>query len=90
MPKKTQQKKFRSDVEKGLFRVPLTISKEMDRWLGQLSLDMKTSGGYKLPRSYILRALISAVMTLKIDLNGVRNEHELEDRIRKAIKAYKA
>ncbi len=82
-------KKFRSEVEKGLYRIPLTISREMDSWLLGLSSKTKASGGYKLPKSYILRALISAAMKLDIDVNGVKDEKELADRIRHAITDYR-
>ncbi len=82
--------KFRSEVPKGLFRVPISITKSMDSWLQELSSRMKASGGYKLPKSYILRALLSAVMKLKgIDVSGVKTEEELADRILDAIKQYK-
>jgi len=89
MDDRKKNKKFRGEVEKGLFRIPLTISKEMDSWLSKLSSEMKSSGGYKLPRSYILRALISAAMKLKIDVKGIKNEKQLEDRIREAIREYR-
>jgi len=67
----------------------LTISKEMDEWLYKLSSDMKANGGYKLPKTYIIRALINAIMKLKINLNGIRDEKELEKRVEEAIKKYK-
>ncbi|MFC1621430.1 hypothetical protein ACFL2G_03900 [Candidatus Omnitrophota bacterium] len=82
--------RFRSEVPKGLFRVPISITKDMDKWLQELSSKMKSSGGYKLPKSYILRALLDASMNLKIDVSGVKTEEELTQRILKAIKRYKS
>jgi len=76
-------------VPKGLFRVPISITKEMEAWLQDLSNKMKSSGGYKLPKSYIIRALLDAAMELKIDVSGVKSEEELVDRILKAIKQYR-
>ena len=55
--------RFRSEVPKNLFRVPLSLSKDMEDWLDELRKTMHQSGGYKLPRSYILRGLITAAMT---------------------------
>jgi len=81
--------KFRSDIAKSLIRIPITISKEMDEWLYKLSSEMKATGGYKLPKTYIIRAIINAVMKLKINLNEIRDEKELEKRIEDAIKKYK-
>jgi hypothetical protein len=81
--------KFRSEVPKGLFRVPISITKEMESWLQGLGNQMKSSGGYKLPKSYIYRAVLNAVMELEIDVTGVKTEYELVDRIRKAMKKYK-
>lgn len=81
--------RFRSEVPKGLFRVPISISREMEDWLNDLSKQMKSSGGYKLPKSYIVRALLDAAMKLKIDVSGVKTEAELVKRIQTAIKQYK-
>ena len=81
--------RFRSEVPKGLFRVPIAITKDMESWLQDLSNEMKASGGYKLPRSYIIRSLLDTAMTLKIDVSGVKTEEELVKRIKKAIRQYK-
>ncbi len=81
--------KFRSEVPKGMFRVPISITKEMDQWLQDLSRKMKATGGYKLPKSYILRALLNAAMRLNLDVNAVKTEEELAERILSAIKKYK-
>ena len=78
--------KFRSEVPKGLFRVSISITKEMESWLQELSSQMKSSGGYKLPKSYINRALLNAAMKLDIDVSGVKTEDELVERILKAVK----
>lgn len=81
--------RFRSEVPKNLFRVPISITKEMDAWLQELSSRMKSSGGYKLPKSYIIRALLDAAMKLKIDVLGVKTEDELVERIREAVRNYR-
>ena len=81
-------KKFRSEVPKGLFRVPISITGEMELWLQKLSNEMKTTGGYKLPKSYVIRSMINALMKLKIDVAGVKSEKDLEKKIVEAIKKY--
>lgn len=81
--------RFRSEVPKGLFRVPISITKDMEAWLQDLSNRMKSSGGYKLPKSYIIRALLDAARTLKIDVAKVKTEEELVKRILEAIKHYR-
>lgn len=78
--------RFRSDVKKDLFRVPISITKEMEIWLQDLSNRMKASGGYKLPKSYVIRSLLDAAMKLKIDIAGVKTEDELKKRILEAIR----
>jgi hypothetical protein len=81
-------KKFRSEVPKGLFRVPISITREMEMWLQGLSNEMKATGGYKLPKSYVIRSMINALMKLKIDVSGVKSEKDLEEKIVEAIKKY--
>jgi len=84
--------RFRSDVRKDLFRVPISITKETEAWLQKLSNKMKASGGYKLPKSYIIRGLLEAIMELdkkvKIDVTGVKTEQELTKRILNAVKRH--
>lgn len=89
MQKSHSPSRFRSEVRKDLFRVPISITKDMESWLQRLSNDMKASGGYKLPKSYVLRSLLSAIMELKVDVSGVKTEEELEKRFLKAIRSYK-
>lgn len=84
-----QKYRFRSEVRKDLFRVPITITRQMDTWLQSLSTQMKATGGYKLPKSYIIRALLEAVMELKINVDGIREERELKESILHAIRKYR-
>ena len=81
--------RFRSEVRKDLFRIPISITKDMASWLQGLSNTMKATGGYKLPKSYVLRSLLNAAMELGIDVSGVKTEEELEKRFLGAIKRYK-
>ena len=61
----------------------------MEFWLQGLSNEMKASGGYKLPRSYLIRNLLDAAMELNVDASGVRSEKELKERFIRAIRKYK-
>ncbi|MCJ7646424.1 hypothetical protein MUO65_05945 [bacterium] len=81
-------KRFRSEVKKALRKVTITISDEALDWFYELSKLMKKNGGYKLPRSYIIRALINVFMKLDINAEGVRTERHLEERILQAIKKH--
>lgn len=49
---------------------------------------MKATGGYKLPKSYVIRSMINALMKLKINVSGVKSEKDLEEKIVEAIKKY--
>lgn len=81
-------KRFRSEVRKGLHKVTITIPDEALDWFYKLSRTMKKKKGYKLPRSYIIRSLINVCMKLDINVEGVRTEKDLEERILRAIKKY--
>ena len=78
-------KRFRCDVEKNLFRIPIFLNKQTNDWLYNLGVLMKINGGYKLPKSYIIRSLINALMKLKINIKNVKTEDELKERIYDAI-----
>ncbi len=81
--------RFRSDVKKGLFQTTFSIGPETDSWFQSLSKEMKATGGYKLPKSFILRSLLNAMKRLKVDVSGVKTEEELEVRFLEAIKQFK-
>lgn len=87
--KRKHYKRFRSDVAKGLRKVTVTLSDADLRWLHWVSETMRTWGGYKLPRTYIIRAIIKACMNVDglegLNLRQVRTEHELQERIIHAI-----
>lgn len=92
MEKKTiykSYKRFRGDVRKDLIRIPVTITPEVDEWLENLRSKMKKSGGYKLPKSYILRAILNAMMDLRIDVMGIKTEKDLNIKVCEAVEKYK-
>ena len=65
-------------------RVNLTLPDELDRVLQELGNDARATGGYKLPKTMIMRALVRLLMTLDVDPSGVKTEDELLERILKA------
>ena len=67
-------------------RVNLTLPDELDRVLQELGNDARATGGYKLPKTMIMRALVRLLMTLEVDPSGVRSEDELLERILQATK----
>ena len=79
-----------TQVGKGLkgeyIRVNLTLPDELDRVLQELGNDARATGGYKLPKTMIMRALVRLLMELELDPSGVKTEDELLERIKEAIK----
>lgn len=83
------KKRFRADVEKNLFRIPIFLDKKTYDWLYNLSVLMKISGGYKLPKSYIIRSLVNTFMRLKIDFKNIKTETDLEKRIFQSLRKFR-
>jgi hypothetical protein len=67
-------------------RVNLTLPDELDRVLQDIGNDARATGGYKLPKTMIMRALVRLLMTLDVDPSGIKTEEELLERILAAIK----
>jgi len=58
---------------------------ELDAQLSEVGFRARTSGGTKLRKTEILRALVRLLMELDVDLTGVRDENEFLRRLRKAV-----
>ncbi len=58
-------------------RLNLTLPDELDRMLQEFGSDARAAGGYKIPKTMIIRSLIRLLMTLEVDLSGVRTEEDL-------------
>jgi hypothetical protein len=69
-------------------RVPITMPEEMFTFLENVSLKSKVTGGRKLANTTIVRACVMAMMNLDVDVNGVKDEEELKDRILQAQKLH--
>ena len=78
-----------AQIDKGpknqYIRVNLTLPDELDRVLQELGNDARATGGYKIPKTMIMRALVRLLMTLDVDPSGVRTEDELLKRMMQAI-----
>lgn len=69
------------------FHIPMT--EDQIKFLDQLGMEAKRTGGYKLAKTVIIRACLEALKKLSIDLRGVKTEKELTGRILEAIRKYK-
>lgn len=67
-------------------RVSTFLTKPELDFLDELSWQMKASGGHKLPRTKVIRAIISAVMNVTPDISGVRDEVELANKLCRTIR----
>ncbi len=56
-------------------RVSLTLPAELHEWLHQFTLEIKRNGGYKLPKTLVIRAFIRTIMEsgLAIDLGNIKD-----------------
>ncbi len=71
----------------GYLRTSVILDEPIDRWLQDLGVLCKSSGGKKLRKTTIIRAVIRALMRLDtLDVSGVGDEDELRDRIVEAIR----
>ena len=77
-------------LDKGLkseyIRVNLTLPDELDRVLQTLGNNARATGGYKIPKTMIMRALVRLLMSLDVDPSAVKTEDELLERIVQAVK----
>ncbi|OGF44719.1 MAG: hypothetical protein A2536_09230 [Candidatus Firestonebacteria bacterium RIFOXYD2_FULL_39_29] len=74
-------------VNKGKhYRAELTLPEALGKFLVEFGAESKRSGGYNLPKTEIIRALIRVLMKLNVDVTGVKDEDELVERIMQAIK----
>lgn len=65
-------------------RVPITMPEDMFTFLESVSMRSKMTGGRKLANTAIVRACVKAMMDLNVDIDGVKDEEELKERIIKA------
>lgn len=66
------------------FRLNLTLPHELDAELAKIGYRARSTGGMKLRKTEILRALIRLLLELEIDVDGVKDEDEFLIRLRRA------
>jgi hypothetical protein len=56
-------------------RLSLTLPETLNDWLYEFSVHVKRSGGYRIPKTLIIRAFIRAFMEsdLELDLSGIKD-----------------
>jgi hypothetical protein len=57
-------------------RFSLTLPESLNQWLYQFTIEIKKNGGYRVPKTLVLRAFIRAIMDsgIRFDLKNIRNE----------------
>ena len=67
------------------YKITLTISEELDELLMKTGNLARAQGGYKLPKTLIIRSLIRLLQNVDIDLRGVKTEDEFYARLARAV-----
>lgn len=86
MPKLARARAFSSIPKSRYFRLNLTLPEALDRFLEEVGIEAKAAGGYKLPKTLVLRALVRFMAELDVNIDGVRTEEELLDRLLSAAR----
>ena len=62
-------------TKEGYERFSLTLPEDLNDWLYAFSLRVKRSGGYRIPKTLIIRAFIRAIKEsdLEVDLSNLRD-----------------
>jgi hypothetical protein len=68
------------DMRQHARRFNTNLSKEQLCFLDGISKEARFSGGKKLSRAAVMRALLRVAQDLKVDVSGVRSEEKLEER----------
>jgi len=64
-------------------RICAILTQKEIEYLDKVRREARFSGGFKLSRAEIIRALIKAMMKIKIDVKGVKTEKQLKEKILK-------
>ncbi|MBU1047040.1 MAG: hypothetical protein KKD10_00355 [Candidatus Omnitrophica bacterium] len=64
----------------------VNLNKRQICFLDEISKKSKFSGGRKLSRTAILRAILKAANKLDIDVSGIKTEKELKERLLESFK----
>lgn len=67
------------------YNLSATVPVQSVQYLEWLGLQAKQSGGLRLPKASIVRALLNVLIRIDVDVSGVTTQAELEERIWGAI-----
>jgi hypothetical protein len=70
----------------GYFRLNLTLPHELDEKLSAIGARSRATGGVKIRKTEILRALARWLVELRVDLSGLKGEEDLLERLRKCAR----
>ena len=65
-------------------KVTITLPEDLEAFIDDLRRTIREQQGYSLGRTEIIRAAISYLRTIKIDLREIHDEEELLARLKKA------
>ena len=77
---------YKGEIMKKEKRTSVTLTKKQICFFDEISKNCRFSGGRKLCRTSILRAFITAVKKLDIDVSGITREEDLKRRILESFK----
>lgn len=67
-------------------KVMITLTPEQEKFLDEFCSEVRSQKGSSLSRTEIIRALVDYLATIKIDLHGIKDEKQLLERIKNAVK----
>jgi hypothetical protein len=76
-----------SDMDLPLYHLSATVPIKSAQYLEWLGMEAKATGGARLSKTTIVRALINVAMRMEIDVAGVATQEELEVRIEQGLAA---
>jgi hypothetical protein len=72
-------------VNDRVVRLSATVPAELLGHLQRLAAEARGTGGARLPQAAFLQALLRVLVGLDVDMTGVRNASQLEERIWQAV-----
>lgn len=81
-PSSQRAKRLRDSVVRDSTRqTTLLLYKDQTDWLEEVCFLASRKGGKKMSKAYVIRALIDAAMEKGLNLEGVRSEDEVKERV---------
>ncbi len=77
-----KRKGLKVKFEEAHLKLNITMPPELDSYLVELGQRTRENGGYKLPKTMIIRGVIRLLREMDPEVEGVRSEDEFLERIR--------